>query len=456
MTTPQILSIAIFALVMVLMVWGKLRYDLVAGIGLMAGVAVGIVPVEGVFKGFSDDILIIVGSALIISAGIARSGILLSLLRYVTPWLTSTQAQVIFLVTTVGVLSAIIKNIGALAMLLPIAFQFARKTGQSASVFLMPMAFASLLGGIVTLVGTSPNVIVARVRGELTGTPFSMFDFTPVGIWIAIAGMIFLFFGYRLMPRDRRSATALSDALESKHYVTEARLAETSPMIGKTISDVMSRAEAGVTLISLITAKARPVALFPDVRLNEGDIMILRGEQSALDHLIKEAGLSIEGDDRPTDTEDPQDKSISIEVVIEPNSVLIGSGARLANLYQRYGINLLAVGRSGEKIDKRLRDIQLAMGDTLVIRGAESVLSAQLPSLGLLPLAERTITLGEVRRGWIALTILAVTIVVLAFNLLPVALTLFAAAGLMILSGALPVREAYDKIECRSCSCLQP
>lgn len=447
MTLPQIFAVSIFVIVMALMVWGRLRYDLVACIGLMAGIGVGIVPYKDAFKGFSDDIVIIVASALVISAGVARSGILVSLLRLVTPYLKSTQSQVIVLVTAVGVLSAIVKNIGALAMLLPIAFQFARRSGQSPSVFLMPMAFASLLGGIVTLVGTSPNVIVARVRGEITGEPFEMFDFTPVGILIAAAGIAFLCVGYRLLPRNRQGAGGLSDALESKDYVTEARVGEKSPMIGKTISDLMGRAEPGVTLISLISGKRQPVALFPDVEIDEGDILLFRGEQGALDNLVKEAGLLLEGDDRPTESEKSAGKSMSIEVVIAPDSILIGSGAGLANLHQRYGINLLAVGRSGEKLNQRLRDIQLRMGDTLVIRGAERSLTENLVELGLLPLAARTITLGEARRGWVALSILAVAIVLLAMNLLPVALTLFGAAGLMILLGALPVREAYDKIE---------
>ena len=207
MTLPQIYAIAIIVAIMALMLWGRLRYDIVAVLGLVAGVALGIIPAKEMFKGFSDDIVIIVGSALIVSAAIARSGVFEAALRYAQPYLTSTQAQVVALVVAVGALSAIVKNIGALAMLMPIAFQFARASNRSPSVFLMPMAFASLLGGIVTLVGTSPNVIVSRVREELTGKPFSMFDFTPVGIFIAVAGIAFLCVGYRLLPQDRRYYT---------------------------------------------------------------------------------------------------------------------------------------------------------------------------------------------------------------------------------------------------------
>lgn len=448
MTTPQIISISIIAAVIGLMVWGRWRYDIVAGLGLLAGVATGIIPVKDAFKGFSDEIVIIVGSALVVSHGISRSSLFLSMLSRATPLMKSTQSQVIFLVTTVGVLSALVKNIGALAMLLPIAFQFARKNNKSASVFLMPMAFASLLGGIVTLVGTSPNVIVSRVRAELTGKPFTMFDYTPVGIFIALAGIAFLCVAYRIIPRDRRGATALSEALKIDHYVTEASIGEKSKLAGKHLSELLGRAQAGVTVVALLRGKTRHMALFPDTTLRPGDILILRGESEQLAHLVKEADLTLEGKDRlEQDEEREGDDIISVEVVVSPGSPLIGSAARLAGLYHTYGINLVAVGRSGAKLTGRLRDIRLQLGDVLVLQGAESTIPQHLSDLGLLPLAERSLMFGDTTPGWIALAILAVTMTSLALGLVPVALAFFAAAGGMILFGAVPVREAYDEIE---------
>ncbi len=446
MTLPQIYAIAIIVAIMALMLWGRLRYDIVAVLGLVAGVALGIIPAKEMFKGFSDDIVIIVGSALIVSAAIARSGVFEAALRYAQPYLTSTQAQVVALVVAVGALSAIVKNIGALAMLMPIAFQFARASNRSPSVFLMPMAFASLLGGIVTLVGTSPNVIVSRVREELTGKPFSMFDFTPVGIFIAVAGIAFLCVGYRLLPQDRRGSGSLGDALDIKNYVTEVRISAESGFAGQTLSDLLSRAQAGVRLGALMR-DGKTVTPLPDSRLREKDIVILTGEHGALDRLVKETGLSLEGDDRPAESKDPGDEVLSIEVVVGPNSSLIGRGARLVELHASHGINLLAVGRSGETMRQRVRDIELRVGDVLVLQGSASILPQKVADLGLLPLAERLITLGDRRPGWIALTVLAATIAVLAFNLLPVPVAFFCAAGAMILFGALPVREAYQSVE---------
>lgn len=446
MTLPQIYAIGIVVAIMALMLWGRIRYDIVAGMGLVAAVAVGIVPAKDMFKGFSDDIVIIVGSALVVSAAIARSGVFDTALRYLLPWLTTTQAQVAALVVAVGALSAVVKNIGALAMLIPIAFQFARTRNCSPSVFLMPMAFASLLGGVVTLVGTSPNVIVSRVREELTGQPFSMFDFTPVGIWIAVAGIAFLCIGYRLLPRDRRGSGSLADALEATDYVTEASVGEGSSFEGRTLSELRGRALAGVRVTSLMRAQ-RAVAPLPDTRLRAGDILILTGPSSALEKLVKEASLSLVGEDRPTETGEPGDETQVVEAVVGPESALIGRGARLADLHARHGVNLLAVGRSGESLNERVRDIGLRMGDVLVLQGPTSLLPQKIAELGLMPLAQRQIALGDRSPGWIAVAVLTATILALALHLVPVPVAFFCAAGAMIVFGALPVKEAYRAIE---------
>ncbi len=200
MTLQQGLAFAVVIGMMGLFVWGRLRYDLVAMLSLFAAVVVGIVPAEEAFSGFSDDIVIIVASALLVSAAVARSGIVELALQRVGPYLTSERAVLIVLVGAVTLLSAFVKNIGALAMLMPVAFQLAKRTNTSPSYLLMPMAFGSLLGGTMTLIGTSPNIIVSRMREELVGAPFEMFDFTPVGASIAALGVLFLAFGYKLLP----------------------------------------------------------------------------------------------------------------------------------------------------------------------------------------------------------------------------------------------------------------
>ena len=229
MTTPQWLSIATLIGMMVLFIWGRFRYDVTACIALLAAVTIGIVSPKEAFTGFSDDIVIIIGSALVISAAVQRSGVIEVALSFVSKYVRTVRAQLLLLTASVGVASGLVKNVGALAMLMPAAIQMAKKNEASPSVFLMPMAFASLLGGLMTLVGTSPNIIVSRVRQEMTGEPFGMFDYFPTGFGLFIIGLIFLRFGYRLLPRDRRAAPTMGEALDVTGYVTEATIPKDRP-----------------------------------------------------------------------------------------------------------------------------------------------------------------------------------------------------------------------------------
>jgi di/tricarboxylate transporter len=447
MTYPQTIAIGIILVMMVLFVWGRLRYDLVAALGLLAAIVSGIVPAKEAFTGFSDDIVIIVASALLVSAAVARSGVTEAAMRFIAPYATSTQAQVVVLVTAVTVMSAFVKNIGALAMMIPVAFQVARKTNTPPSAFLMPMAFGSLLGGIVTLVGTSPNIIVSRLRDELTGTPFGMFDFTPVGLGIALAGVLFLAFGYRLLPQDRRGTQSLDEALNIKDYTTEARVAPDSPLIGQTIADLHELAEEDATVTAVIRSRNKAATPLPDMHLREGDILLLKGEPDGLERAVTRANLKLAREDRAPMTEEPTDEVGVVEAVVGPNSILIGQSAERINLYERYHVNLLAVSRAGERFTQRLRKISLRAGDVVVLQGNLRLFPERLRELGCLPLAERSLALGTARRAWLTMAILAVTVVLVAFNLAPVSVAFFGAAVFMILSGALPIREAYETIE---------
>jgi len=447
MTTPQLLSVSLVAAMMAAFLWGRLRYDIVAMLALLAGVAVGIIPAKQAFTGFSDDIVIIVGSALVLSAAVARSRVIERLLARVTPVLRSTQSQIVLLVVVVGVMSAIIKNIGALAMMLPIAYQLARKGGRSPSVFLMPMAFASLLGGIVTLVGTSPNVIVARVRAELGGQPFSMFDFTPVGIVVALAGCAFLMIGYRLLPQDRRGAVSLDQAIDIKDYVTEAKIGAKSALAGKTVADLKAIGDGELQIVGVLRDERRLQAPLPDARLKAGDTLLLRGDAAVLERVVAEGGLELDGQNRPTEKEDALDPDQVSEAIIGPDSVLIGQSAGDIGLHARFGVNMIAISRAGERFSQRLRDIRLRAGDIVVIQGDAKLLPEKLMELSLLPLADRVVSLGSTRKAVMTVTIVLAAVVTLAAGLAPVPLTFFAAAVLLIALRCLPLREAYSSID---------
>ncbi|RYE35401.1 MAG: SLC13 family permease [Hyphomicrobiales bacterium] len=447
MTQPQILSVLLVAGMMAAFLWGRLRYDIVAMLALLVAVALGLVPTADAFKGFSDDIVIIVGSALVLSSAVARSRIIERVFSKMGSGLTSTQLQVPLLVSVVAVMSAIIKNIGALAMMLPIAYQLARKSGKSPSVFLMPMAFASLLGGIVTLVGTSPNVIVSRVRQELGGEPFRMFDFAPVGIVVAIAGCLFLSVGYRLLPRDRRGAVSLDQAIDIKDYLTEAKVGEKSLMAGKTVADLKAIGDDAIEIVSILRSERRVQAPLPDASLRAGDIVLLRGDAAVLERVVAEGGLDLAGTDRPTQKEDALDPDRIAEAIIGPGSTLIGQSAGDMALHSRFGVNMIAISRSGERFSQRLRDIRLRAGDIVVIQGDEKLLPEKLSELSLLPLADRLVPLGSTRRVVLTMTIVLAAVIALAAGLAPVPIVFFAAAVLLIACRCVPLREAYHSID---------
>ena len=311
MTLPQALAFGTLFVMMALFAWGRIRYDLVALLGLLAAVILGIVPHDKAFSGFGEDIVIIVASALIVSAAVARSGVIERILRPISPYLTTTQSQVIALVAAVTVLSAFVKNIGALAMLMPVAFQLARRHGKSPSALLMPMSFGALLGGTITLIGTSPNIIVSRVRQELGGEPFTMFDFAPVGVGIAVVGVAFLAIGYRLLPRERKGAASMDAAFDMEGYTTEASVPEDSALIGKTVADLRALGEDDVDVLMVLRNRNRRYGPDDDISFKAGDILLLEGEPDVLERVVGEIKLKLVRDDKGQESDAPRTRSAS-------------------------------------------------------------------------------------------------------------------------------------------------
>ncbi|RUY86785.1 SLC13 family permease, partial [Mesorhizobium sp. M7A.F.Ca.CA.001.12.2.1] len=349
------------------------------------------------------------------------------------------------LVIVVTILSAFVKNIGALAIMIPIAFQFARRSNISPSIFLMPMAFGSLLGGLMTQVGTSPNIVVSRVREELIGTAFTMFDFTPVGAAIAAAGTIFLLFFYWLLPVREKHGGSLNEALDIKNYLTEARIVADSTVLGKTVADLMKLAGGDAIVTSILRNRTMRMTPLPDVVLKVDDILLLEGDPEALDRLVSQGRLSVTGDRGGGD--DTTNEMVAIEAVIGESSSLIGWTAQPLALYDRFNVNLLAVSRRGERLDRRLAAVELRLGDVVVLRGSAARMPEILRELGCLPLAERAILLGSVRKGIVPVVVLALAMVATAFGLLPVSVAFFAAAVAIVLFKVIPLRDVYQSLD---------
>ncbi|MBB4053702.1 di/tricarboxylate transporter [Devosia subaequoris] len=445
MTIPQLLAFLIIAGMMVAFIMSRWRYDLVAVCALLVGLLFGVVPFERAFVGFSNDIVIIVGSALVVSAAVARSGIMEILIRRYLPRMSSPRVQLIVLVTIVTVLSAFVKNIGALAIMMPIAFQMARRSRVSPSMFLMPMAFGSLLGGLMTQIGTSPNIIVSGVRQELTGTAFTMFDFTPVGAILAAVGVVFLALFYWLLPERRREDSGMDKAIEIKNYTTEAHVLPESSAIGKTVGDLQSAADGAAMVTGIVSGSGRRRTPLPDATLKAGDILLIEGDPEALDKMVSQTGLSF-AERRGGAKRDSGNIGV-IEAIIGESSGLIGASAQELTLFDRTGLNLIAISRRDQRFTKRLGEIRFQNGDVILIQGHLKRIPELLREWDILPLIERGLKLGSVRNGLLPLSILLIAMALTAFGIVPVAPAFFAAAALMILSGALPLRDVYNQID---------
>lgn len=450
MTWQQSAAFGLIALMMAAFIWGRFRYDLVAMVALLVAVLIGLVPADKAFSGFSDDIIAIIASALVVSAAVARSGIVERVLKPLAPWLTNTSVQVAVLAGTVAALSGFVKNIGALAMLMPVAFQLARKTETSPSVYLMPMAFGSLLGGIVTLVGTSPNILVSRVREQITGEPFSMFDFTPVGLVLAVVGLVFLAFGWRLLPTGRKGAASIEAAFNLEGYTTEVVVQPKTETVGKTVAQLEKLSGNEVEVLIVVRKGGRRYAPADGTELRAGDVLLLEGEPDALERVVLDAKLKLatggkKKSKRETDT--PADDLGVIEAVVAEGSALAGSTAAHARLYHKHGITLLAVSRAGERVTSQLRSVRLRPGDVVVLRGNMNEIPESLGELGLLPLAQRSLPLGNTRRSIMPVLVLAGAMILVALGYLPIAIAFFGCAVVLLLIRSLTLKEAYAAIE---------
>jgi di/tricarboxylate transporter len=345
MNLQQGLAFGLIAATVACFIWGRFRYDVIAVTALLAGVLLGVVPVTSAFDGFRNDITVIIACALVVSAAFARSGVAEAALRPLIPHLKTERTQVPVLAAAVAILSMATKNVGALAILMPIATQVARRTGSSPSRLLMPMAFGALLGGLVTLVGTSPNIIVSQVRVEVTGKPFGMYDYAPVGLGLTAIGLVFLAFAYRMLPASRAPAVSLDAALGTSPYLTEVEVPEGWSSEHRRVADLHALAQGEVTVMALLRDGRRKASPHPNTRVMPGDTLLLEGDHEALDTLIQRARFRLTRADRPVAMEEPTEEVRVIEAVVGGDSLLIGHSAKAADLHRAHGITLLAVSR---------------------------------------------------------------------------------------------------------------
>ncbi|MGB6923447.1 MAG: SLC13 family permease [Methyloceanibacter sp.] len=447
LTPLQIASFAIIIMMLGLFVWGRWRYDVVAVFTLLVAALIGVVPAWKTFSGFSNPVIIIIASVLVVGKAISSSGILDGLVRKALKDVRSPSLQVGALTASVAFLSAFIKNVGTLGIFMPIAIQVARRSNQSPSIYLMPLAFGSLIGGTMTLIGTSPNLLISSVREELGRAPYSLFDFAWVGLPLTCVAVVFLAFGWRLLPKERTGTRSAEEAFEIEKYTTELEITEGSPFVGKRVADLEHFGEADV----LVRAIARegghhylPNRYWP---LYVGDVVTIQADSAAIKRLTDGGRLKLVGAKELEKGEHEHDELDVVEAIVTAESPLVGQTPRSVNLRGFYDVNLLAVSRAGHNRHVRLQTHRFQVGDVVALQGWRNALPAALTELNCLPLADRSLGLGKKRRGLVSLAILVVAMVLVSLHLVPVALGFFGSAVLVVLLQQLTLKEAYGAIE---------
>jgi di/tricarboxylate transporter len=434
----------ILLVTLALFVWGRWRYDLVAGAALTASVLLGVVEARDAFSGFSDPAVVTVVLVLILSAAIRESGVLDRLIDAAEPMMTSAGIMVATLTGLTAVLSAFMNNVGALAVVMPAAIVAAERTGRSPAIVLMPIAFGSLLGGLITLIGTPPNLLISTVRREFGGQPFGMFDFAPVGLAIACVGVAYLTFAWRLLPPDRRGAPLPSARFKIEDYVTEAKIVKDSSLIGKTVGEVENEHE--VSLVAVIRGDVRRVVPWSTLKLQRGDVLVIEAGSAALKRVVDQHKLELVGTEK-TEAEILTSDGYGIaEVVVMASSPLIGRSAFDIGL-RRYGVNLLAVSRRGKRITSRLKHVRFEAGDVLVLQGQLDRMSLTQEDLGCLPLAERKIALGRPVRASLPVLIMLGAVALTTAGVLPVAIAFLSAVVLLGVLRVMPLNDMYAAVD---------
>lgn len=444
----QYLVFAVLLIVLLLFAWGRWRYDLVSMVALLFLTLTGVVPTEDTFTGFSHPAVITVAAVLVLSRALMNAGIVDSIVRMMARINQHLLVQLATLVTAVTVCSAFMNNIGALALFLPVAIRMARRGKRSPSVLLMPLAFGSLLGGLMTQIGTPPNIIISLYRTESAAqVPFRMFDFAPVGAGVALVGVIFIIIiGWRLIP-CRKGRLSQEDLFEIESYLTEVYVPVGSKYAGKRLMDLGCAIDGDITVVGHVRNKKKLPFFSPYRVFDEGDNIIIKANTEDLKEFLSVTGLELTASKKLSAEDLSSDEISIVEAVVTTNSALEGQTARSMNLRSVYGINLLGISREGARLKTRPDRIRFRAGDVLLLQGRGEVLQEVMSSIGCLPLVERGLKLQQPQKIYFCLGVFFAALVAAATGFIPIQIAFMTAAVVMILSRIITLREIYDSID---------
>ena len=473
MTTPQILIFAILAATMGLFLWGRFRHDIVALLALMACVVGGLVPAAEAFAGFGHPAVITVACVLVLSQGLQNTGAVDWLARSVLPAEAGRLTSMAALMGLGAVLSGFMNNVGAMALLMPVAVQLSGRLDMTPGQVLMPLAFGTILGGMTTLIGTPPNLIVSGFRAEAGLGHFGMFDFAPVGVAVALAGIAFVaLVGWRLVPARKASG---AEGFETGTYLTEVRVPEGSKAVGLTLRKFESEIEdSEAQIVGLVRNEVRMTAPHGGRRIRQGDILVLEADVETLAKALSVFGINLEEqassseedekaqarsakdkkkarttkDDDTEEDDSKRDEDIVLrELAVLPGSTIVGRSASDLRLRTRYGLNLLAVSREGSPPKARLRTLKLKSGDLLLMQGPAEVMADFINDTGCVPLGERELRIPEKRMAIIAGVIMLGSVAIVTAGLLPAAAAFTLGVIASMLLRTVPPRQVYTAID---------
>lgn len=447
MISEQVLLFSLLGIVFALLLWGKIRYDLVAFGALVVAIIIGVVPQENAFDGFGHHATIIIALVLIVSRGLSNSGAIELIAKYVVDASRSLFLHISIMSAVAAGLSAIMNNVAALALLMPIDMQAAAKAKRSPALTLMPLSFASILGGLITLIGTPPNIIIASFREQAFGEPFGMFDFSPVGIVAAVAGVIFVtLVGWRLIPNVTSDQGASKELFQIQAYVAEVRVGEKSSIIGKKVRDLDAEGEdADVAIIGLVRRGKRFPGHARRVLIKQGDLLVIQANASNIDTFVGGHALEYVGSEKHASLIG-EDLSL-VEIVIPEGARIEGRTALGVRLLYRHGVTLLGVSRQGKSFRERVRKLTIQAGDVLLLLGPSERLADIAVWLGGLPLQERDLQVIQRNKAGIAVAAFVLAIAAASIGILHLPAALAIVCIIMVGFNIVPVREIYSAIE---------
>jgi di/tricarboxylate transporter len=446
LTPDQIILFTLLLFVFVFLIWGRWRYDLVAFVALLAALLTGLVPTDQAFSGFGHPAVVIIALVLIVSRGLSNSGAIELLARYVISGSRKLAAHISIMSTLAAVLSAMMNNVAALALLMPVDIQAAKKAKRSPSLSLMPLSFASILGGMITMIGTPPNIVIAEFRKDVLGESYKMFDFAPVGIACAAVGVAYVaLIGWRLLPSETRQSDSAKELFDLADYIAELKVSEQSPVIGKRINELDAlAAKSDIEIVGLIRRGRRLPGLARATEIRAGDMLVVEAPPDAIEEAVGSMKLEYIG----TGSGVLKDEELVFsEAVVPDSSRLNGRSAVSYRLLYRYRVALVGVSRGGVRFRDDVRKLELKAGDVLLLLGAEERLHDVTGRLGLLPLADRGQQIIQRDKAWLAVGIFAAAIIAASVGVVYLPVALGCVVALYALLNIVPIRTVYDSVE---------